>query len=244
MEPLPSQKMQLNFYRRPAIIMVTSVILASLLTSGGTYAVVHIKNEKAKKDLQDQLTILRAQVAAQPMTTPTPTAVATISPITPNIPTVSTAPLISWKTYISTSQEISFQYPSDYFVTEDAAGDRISLANHQTMYDKSNRPENAEDFWISSISSDSAQLEENLTKSGKPSCCLVRGAVTSGTINNGLLSINTYSYTTVGGDKLEAYWKNPSGKNFFATNATEVGSTAQSSEVNTLYKLLSTILFK
>ena len=210
------------------LYIALAVVLSAVITGGIVYAVQSKQNTDTKNTLQAQVDSLKAQVAVLP----TATLVAT------------TGATASWKTYTSTGQGISFKYPTDWFVTEDAASSRISLANYQATYDKSNRPASAENFWISYGDSETAQSEESLTKSGKPSCCSVSGIVTSGTITSGSLAINTYSYTTVGGSALEAYWQNSAGKRFSATNGTEVGTTAQAGEVDILSKLLATISFK
>jgi len=232
-EPTVAQSSKNNII----LYLVLAVIISALVTGGIVYAVQSKQNADTKNTLQAQIDVLTSQVAQLPTTTPVATTTPTPSPsATPDV-------TASWKTYTSTSQGISFKYPSDWFVTEEATYERISLANYQGVYDKSNRPASAENFWISYGASETAQTDEDLTKSGKPSCCSISGTVTSGTISSGSLTINSYAYTTVGGSALEAYWHNPAGKRFSAMNATEVGTSAQAGEVDILTKLLATISF-
>jgi hypothetical protein len=145
----------------------------------------------------------------------------------------------SWKTYTSSTQKISFEYPDGWFVREDSETNRIYVSNHQGEFNKANMPGDFQQIWLSSWEQEANAENESSVKSGNP-----KGSepvlVTAGTLKAGDVTINTYEHQATGGPKLQAFW-NVNGKKFYATNSTEVGMDQQTKMISNLKKLLPTV---
>lgn len=146
---------------------------------------------------------------------------------------------VGWKTYTSSAQKVSFEYPEGWFVREDSETNRIYVSNHQGEFNKGNTPDDFQQLWLSTWEQEATAENESSVKSGSPKGAEA-GPVTAGTLKAGAVTINTYEYQTVGGPTLQAFWT-VKGKMFYATNSTEVGAQQQTEMVSNLKKLLPTV---
>lgn len=223
--------------------IVISAVLAAVIFGGGVYAYQSNQAKKDKDALKSQITALeteKANLEKQVADSTTNTTTTTQSSTSTTTTTDETA---NWKTYTSASLGISFKYPSDWFVKEASSDSRIYVRNTQNDVDKETMPSNFQQIWISYSATESAVSKENNTKSGNPDGREISGSVTPSTIKAGNITINTYEYSTVGGLTLEAYWASASGKRYWATNSTEIGTVNQQNMVANLKLILSTFQF-
>ncbi len=146
-----------------------------------------------------------------------------------------------WKSYAWTSEGVTFKYPGDWFIKEDAGLSRVYAKNSQVDLSKDETPVNFQQIWLSADMDETAQAREDSIKKGESAFRIVNGPVTASTIKAGTVTINVYSYETVGGSTVEAYWTNKAGKRLMATNSTEVGQQNQTDMVATLKKVLASI---
>lgn len=146
---------------------------------------------------------------------------------------------VGWKTYVSATQKVRFEYPEGWFVREDSETDRIYISNHQGELNKDSLPDDYQQLWLSTWSQEATTENESSVKNGSPNG-REAGPVTTNTIKASEVIINTYEYQTLGGPTLQAFWT-INGKMFYATNSTEIGTKQQTDMVSNLKKLLPTI---
>lgn len=146
-----------------------------------------------------------------------------------------------WKSYTWTSEGVSFKYPGDWTVKEDAGIGRVYAKNSQVDLLKEETPADFQQIWLSADLDETALARENSIKVGESQYREVVGAVKASTIKAGDITINTYEYETLGGSTVEAYWTNKAGKRLFATNSTEVGQQNQTDMVANLKKILASV---
>lgn len=156
---------------------------------------------------------------------------------------LSVQPTNEWQKHKSISHGISFQYPKDWYVIEDESIDRIYIRNVQNKTSKGNRPSDFQQLWISTWEQEINSETENNVKGGKPDGREFGGPLSAGIIDRDDFIINTYEYRTIGGQTLQAFWNDKSGKRYYATNATEVGQENQQKMVENLKKILATVEF-
>lgn len=144
-----------------------------------------------------------------------------------------------WKTYTSTTQKISFEYPEGWFVREDSETNRIYVSNHQGEFNKDNMPDDYQQLWLSTWNQEATAENESSVKNGSPNG-REAGPITKGTIKAGEVTMNTYEYQTLGGSTLQAFWT-ANDKMYYATNSTEIGTQQQTDMVSNLKKLLPTV---
>ncbi len=149
-----------------------------------------------------------------------------------------------WKTYSNSTLGISFKYPKDWYIEEAPSDSRIYIRTTSAKVDKETKPSDFQQLWISYATNESSVTEENNTKAGKPGCCEITDSVSVSTVTSGDLTINTYQFTSGGGPVIEAYWSDPTGKRYTATNASEIGTTNQTNEIANLKIVLSTFKFE
>lgn len=149
-----------------------------------------------------------------------------------------------WKTYNWESQGISFKYPGDWFISETTSMGRVYAKNSQVDLNKEETPANFQQVWLTHDTDETAKAREDAIKTGKSDYRVVNGAVTASTVKAGSTTINVYSYETIGGPTLEAYWTNKDGKRYMATTSTEVGTQNQTDMVANLKKILATLTQK
>ena len=154
-------------------------------------------------------------------------------------PTATAAPSASpGSTYASAALGLSFTYPKGWYVTEDAASQRIYVANAPGILDRESQPPGYERVWLSAAAYETSAAAEAHTKAGSPDCCTYSGEVipvTAGTVTSGSLTISTYTFKA----DIEAYWAGPSGARYFATIQTP--DSSQADEIATLRALLATV---
>jgi type II secretory pathway pseudopilin PulG len=148
-----------------------------------------------------------------------------------------------WKTYIWTSQGVSFKYPNNWFIKEDSSLNRVYASSVEADVTKDNMPANFQRIWFSTESVEASLQQEEGIKSGSSSNRQVSGPVAISTIKSGSITIDTYEYETVGGPTLQAFWEDSANKRFYATNSTEVGEKNQKDMVANLKKILATVSF-
>lgn len=146
-----------------------------------------------------------------------------------------------WKSYTWAAQGVTFKYPGDWFIKEDAGLTRVYAKNVQVDLTKDETPANFQQVWLSADTDETALARENAIKAGTSEFRQVDGSVTASTIKAGGVTINVYAYNTTGGPTIEAYWTNKASKRLMATNSTEVGQQNQEAMVATLKKVLSSI---
>jgi len=146
-----------------------------------------------------------------------------------------------WKSYSWTSQKVSFKYPGDWFVKEDANLSRVYIKNKNVDLNKEETPADFQQLWLTYDSVEASKAREDAIKAGNSVYRVVSGDVKASTIKAGSLTINVYEYDTTGGPTLEAYFTNKAGKRVLATTSTEVGEKNQKDMVANLKLLLASI---
>lgn len=149
----------------------------------------------------------------------------------------------NFQTYTSNNLGISFQYPKDWYIKEDQSINRVYIKNVQDDINKGNAPENFQQVWISNWEEEINETTENNVKNGNPTGREFGGFLSSGIIDRGIFTINTYEYVTMGGPTLEAFWSDKFGKRYYATNTTEAGQKNQQNMVKNLKLILSSVNF-
>jgi hypothetical protein len=110
MEPTIEPVAPVEVPRNPFIPIIATALIAALVAGGAVYLWQRNENQKAKTDLEAQISKLRADLGAVP--TPTPT----VSPTATATPTAS--PTADWKTYTNATYGFTFQYPPQWKLDE------------------------------------------------------------------------------------------------------------------------------
>jgi hypothetical protein len=121
---------------------------------------------------------------------------------------------------------------------------RLYVKNSQVDLNKEETPADFQQIWFSHDTDETTKAREDAIKKGKSDFRVVNGTVTASTIKAGDTTINTYTYETLGGSTLEAYFTNKAGKRLLATTSTEVGKQNQTDMVTNLKKVLATVVVK
>lgn len=143
-----------------------------------------------------------------------------------------------WISYASDRFGISFNYPSHWHIRE--TNERIYMSNIKNQMDKPSISENFQQLWISTWPEE-IKAAENYINGSIPE--EARRLVSSEIIKKDSFVIRTYEYQGEGGPSLLAFWRDESGKKYFATNATEVGLENQKNMIENLKLILKTIEF-
>jgi hypothetical protein len=144
---------------------------------------------------------------------------------------------LNWPTYTSEKFEISFRYPKKWYITEEDK--RIYISNTPNDIDKGTMSSNFQQVWISIWDEEIKDAKKEMKTSPKTFKKLIASEI----IDKNNFIINTHEYQGEGGPRLEASWRNKLGKEYFATNSTEVGSKNQKSMITNLKLILSTTKF-
>jgi hypothetical protein len=149
-----------------------------------------------------------------------------------------------WKDYSWSNMGVSFKYPGDWIVKEDAKMDRLYVRNSDVDLLKEETPADFQQLWVSTDVDEASAEREAAIKKGSSAYRIVDGDVKASTVKAGDVTINVYEYNTTGGATAEAYWTGKNGTRYYATNSTEVGEQNQKDMVANLKKLLASVTLK
>jgi hypothetical protein len=143
--------------------------------------------------------------------------------------------------YKSTVLNIQFNYPKDWFVEEDKSTQTVYIRNVAKAVTKETMPPTFEQLWITTNEEFTSKDQEELLRFGTPIGIEVFGDVQADTMQIGDITMNVYTFKTIGGMAKSVFWQDANNVRYFATHSNEVGEQNQKSMGENLLEVLRSV---